>query len=376
MSLRYIAGLFFALMATVAHAQHHGAPPRGVVHFDLFADGDTLHLLTGDRRADRPGIALWYRRSTDAGATWSEPVRVNADGEDMFAPHPGENAQIAARGDVVLAMWTPIVDGKPRAPVTALSQDGGRTFVRAAGPAADGSDDYHPLPELGADARGFDAVWLHGARRDAEGHQGLHYAHSSDGKTWDAVQTVDAATCECCWNRLVANGVLYRAGGPRDMKFARRDGGQWSEGVEVGKFDWEFAGCPHTGGALASSADGKALHAIVWTGREDVAGLYYVASRDGGKRWGEPKRLGAKDAVDADITLARDGSLRAVWDTDSAIMSARSRDGGKTWSAPEPLSHGGERSRHPRAAGELTLWLEGPREATVLTSSRGPIATP
>lgn len=384
LSIRILAAAA-ALGAGVAFAAGgHHAPQLGVAHFDVFAEGDTLHLLTGYRSAESKGVALWYRRSTDGGASWSAPVRVNGDGAEMFAPHPGENPQIAARGARVLALWTPVVDGRPGAPVTALSEDGGKTFARAGNPATDGADDYHPLPELGAGPDGFHAVWLHGAKHDGTSTQGVHHALSSDGKAWGAVETIDSVTCECCWNRVVASddgvGVLYRGGAPRDMKFARGSGAKWSAGAPVGKFDWDFKGCPHTGGALAADAKGKALHALVWTGKEGAQGLYYSGSSDSGMRWSAPQRIGGDDAVDADLALAPDGALDAVWDTKAGIMGARSTDGGKTWSAPGPVSKGGARNRHPRtfatSKGAVTLWLEGSREATVLKSSRGAIDAP
>lgn len=372
---------FFALHAA-APGGHH-APQYGLAHFDVYADGDTLHLLAGYRSEGKPGVALWYRRSTDAGASWSAPVRVNAPEQGLFAPHPGENPQIAAHGDHVLAMWNSVdASGTPQALVTRVSDDGGKTFRDGANPASDGADDYHALAELGADAAGFHAVWLHGAKRgEAGSKQGLHYASSTDGVHWQAEQSVDAATCECCWNRIAAEAgnvsVLYRAGGPRDMKLAVRDGAAWHTSV-VGKFDWDYHGCPHAGGALA--ARGKALHALVWTGKEGRQGLYYLRSDDGGAAWNDPQRLGGAEAMDSDLAIAADGSLDAVWDAEGAILHAQSHDGGKTWSAPAALSQGGERNRHPRtlatAQGGLSVWVEGPREASRLRSSRGDIAPP
>lgn len=370
--------------AAESPAGHHGAPQLGVAHYDIFGEGDTLHLLTGYRVEGKKGVTLWYRRSVDGGATWLAPVRVNADGDDLFAPHPGENPQIAAHGDRVLVLWSSLRDGKPGSLVSMLSVDGGKTFKAGGNPAADGSFDYHPLPELGADAKGFHAVWLHGATHGGTEKQGVHYAHSSDGAVWTAMATIDRLTCECCWNRVVADGthvgVLYRGNEPRDMKFAVADQGLWTPGVAVGAFGWDFQGCPHVGGALAASADFKSLHALVWTEKEGKEGLYHVASSDAGRHWQEPQRLGGKNAIDADLARAADGSLTAVWDTDSAIQSAQSVDDGKTWSAPKAVSSGGERNRHPRTVwtskGTLTLWLEGARESTTLRSTGGAIAVP
>jgi hypothetical protein len=175
-------------------------------------------------------------------------------------------------------------------------------------------------------------------------------------------------------------GVLYRGAEPRDMKFSGKSGKQWSEGIQVGKFDWDFAGCPHTGGGLAQSPDGKRLHALVWTGLVGQQGLYYVASKDAGASWSEARRLGGEDAVDGDIALAPDGTLQAVWDNGATILGAGSSDGGASWSEPATISDGGERNRHPRMFttkyGPVTFWMEGKREATVLKSTAGVISMP
>ena len=105
-----------------------------------------------------------------------------------------------------------------------------------------------------------------------------------------------------------------------------------------------------------------------------------MASGDAGATWSEAHRLGAEDAVDSDLALAPDGTLRAVWDTKSAIIGASSRDGGVSWSEPEPISHEGEHNRHPRVfvtkAGVVAFWMEGARESTVLRSTAGVISMP
>jgi hypothetical protein len=232
--------------------------------------------------------------------------------------------------------------------------------------------------------QGFHAVWLHGATRGGSTPQGLHYASSTDGATWSTLRTIATPTCECCWNRVVAAsdlvGVLYRGGAPRDMMFTASRAGKWSAPVVAGAFDWAFEGCPHTGGALAAGADGASLHALVWTGKDGRAGLYYVGSSDRGKRWSDPKRLGGDDAVDSDLAIADDGTLVAAWDAKTGIAGSQSRDGGLSWSTPRALSPQGAVARHPRVvwtpSGFTTIWLHGTRASTTLRSNYGDIIVP
>lgn len=361
-------------------AQRTPPPPADLTEissFDVFADGDTVHLLVG--QGDKRGgpVKLLYRQSQDGGQQWSEPIQVNSKGETLMAPHPGENAQIAAHGQRVMAVWSEksAIPGERAGPLLSmLSEDGGKTWRSGGKPAGDETG-YHALPELSADRQGFHAVWLHGGARDSGTPQGLHYTHSVDGSAWAAATQIAPATCRCCWNRLVTTadqdvGVLYRAAAPRDMAFVRVGANRRSReanlpGVAVGAFGWEFEGCPHVGGALA--ADGKKLHALVWTGKDEAStGLYYSSSADGGAEWSEPARLGDAVARDSDIAVAADGRLVALWGAASAggmhVAQTQSTDQGKTWSEPKVISDDTAMASHPRvlatAKGVTSFWLE------------------
>lgn len=354
-----------ALLAasTVAHAQHRGAKPPGLAHYDVFADAGALHLLLGERTPS--GMSLKYRRSDDGGATWSAAVPVTGEGDSVFAPHPGETAQIAARDGRLLAIWTEAngENGRGGTVASAVSTDGGKTWKRAATPANDGSTQYHALVELGAGASGFHAVWLHG---EDEAVSTVNYAHSPDGATWGAAQRIDDSSCQCCWNRIVETGdgvgVLYRDGAPRDMSYASLSAGRWTTSP-VGAFAWDFKGCPHVGGALAAKDD--ALHALVWTGVDaERSGLYHLASNDG-KAWSEPARIAGGDATMSDLAIGADGTLTALWarsvDGGSVIERATSKDG-ESWAAARAVSNTKARATQPRilASGDAlaTFWVE------------------
>jgi hypothetical protein len=290
--------------------------------------------------------------------------------------------QIAADGDRLLAVWTApgtsLWGGGPLA--SALSADGGRTWTPGPAPADDGTTDGHNYVDAVADGRGaFHLVWLD----DRDGSRGLRAARSTDGgRTWSANKTIDGETCECCWNRLAAGPdgvvrVLYRDRLPdRDMIVAASAAGgeSWRRLGAAGDFDWVFDGCPHAGGGLAvsgvASKGGEQgavprLSALVWTGAEGKAGLWLVASADGGRSWSEPRRMGSDRARNADLAAAG-GRLVAAWDQDRRIHAAVSDDGGATWGDPEPLTEAGRTATHPLvvAAGDgaLVLWTEAPED--------------
>jgi hypothetical protein len=122
--------------------------------------------------------------------------------------------------------------------------------------------------------------------------------------------------------------------------------------------------CPHTGGALVAGAAGQ-LHALSWTGREGAAGLYAVASEDGGKTWKRTYRMGGGTAQRGDLA-ARGAALAAVWDENTAsgvaVFASLSADGGAAWSPPRRLSAEGAHATHPRVAavtgGFVAFWTE------------------
>jgi hypothetical protein len=349
-----------------AHAAGHGthAAASGVTSLDVYADRGAVHLLIGTERDGR--VRLNYLRSDDEGRTWSEPVRVDEGGPRPHGPVRGNDAQIAASGENLLAVWTTAGTGfmgsGPLA--TAVSRDGGRTWAPAQNPADDGSTAGHGFVDAVADEDGsFHLVWLDGR----SGRQGLIYARSDDGgKTWGRNRVLDPETCECCWSTLLADSgrinVLYRDKSPRDMKIVSSTdrGRTWSAPEPVDGFQWEFDGCPHVGGGLSVDADGR-LHATAWTAREGVRGLHHYIGTPGEPRW-RPLETNWSDAARHSDLASAGRSLARVWDAQGAVFVAISRDSGESWSEPRRLSAKEASATHPRvvSAGKtlLVFWTE------------------
>lgn len=391
-----------------SHAGHmSGASAKsalGVVSLDVFAEGATLHLLIADRTAAGRSPAMRYQRSDDGGATWGEPVPVGVGQPGPDPAHRGLDAQIAASGKKLVAMWTTGAETRfGRGPLaTAISDDGGKTWHAGPNPADDGLATDHAFADVTADDAGnFHAVWLDGRERGVDAlksaaaapdskaagnstsaGKGLRYARSTDGgRTWSANVTLDAQCCECCWNTLLAlpGGVvhvLYRDRDPRDMSLiSSTDGGKtWGESATVGAFNWAFDGCPHVGGALAATgADGKSLVATVWTAKgADALGVFAVAlnSSANAAAPSSPAQLGGPQSSRPDIAAGADGTVVASWDAyvedaehpGNRAFAAKSPDGGKTWSKPITLSDAGASATYPRvvsvASGFRVFWTE------------------
>ena len=135
------------------------------------------------------------------------------------------------------------------------------------------------------------------------------------------------------------------------------------------------------------ATDGDTIHLLSGQGKKGAAeiALFHRLSKDGGT-WSKPRRLGSEDAKNADLAVAADASLVAVWDdrsgAGSPLRMARSRDAGANWSAVETIAANRD-ATHPRVVatsrGTLTLWFEGqPWSGAKLMANGRPIesATP
>ena len=358
------------------HGAEHGhaaGSNRSVLSVDVYASGDTVDLLTAENAGANAAPALWYRRSVDGGKSWSQPARVDEGMPIPHRPHRSNDPQVASSGTRVIAVWGSAGRGfKSSGPmVTALSNDGGKTWKRGPNPADDNRHDGHGFADLIARDGRFHLTWLD----SRSGAQGVRYARSDDGGArWSANASVQPGTCECCWNTLLAGAdrrvyLLFRGKGPRDMGIATSldDGAKWNPGGVVGAFNWQIEACPHTGGSLALTGKGGAerVHALVWTGKAEQRGVHYLMSEDGGAKWNPRARLGGEYAQRADLA-ARGGELAAVWDEaigqGGAVFLSRSRDGGGAWSKPVKLSSDAASAVYPRivatASGLLVVWTE------------------
>ena len=349
-----------------------GLPVQNLISYDLYADGPVLHAMFSTATADPKQPYIGYLSSDDDGRHWSAPIALGQYVRATIESMAGNDLQIAASGDTLLAIWQVTGEIPGMGPLAAMySKDGGQTWVAGANPTGSEGDQSHP--DLVADSDGrFHLIWLDD--RDENGYQGVRYARSSDaGQHWELAQTVDESSCSCCWNRLITGpdgqlNALYRDMEPRDMALAQSmDGGKsWRRISTVGEFNWIFDGCPHNGGALIRT-ESQTLHALAWTGAEHKSGLYYLRSADNGKNWSLPQAMrGEALAFHGDIAAGDEGRLIAIWDAmgadGSVVVISESVDNGRNWSASRQISTVGGSAVFPRIiatrSGFLAMWSE------------------
>lgn len=274
----------------------------------LELSGQTLHLIWPDSRNGT--WEMYYKRSRDAGKTWGEDARLTP-GVDLFrlgTAVSGTNVH-AAWGSRSLLEKVPVTGwtwtwGEI---YYKRSTDDGATWekdVRLTQPDASAM-----RPGIAVSGQYVHVAWFD--RRDAKRIPGydwdIYYKRSTDGgATWgpdvrmsrtpehsrhpQVVATAGGTVC-CIWedgqvlagSRMVGDPALYAA-------VSRDNGGTWGKPQRI-----TYVNAP---GGFATHpkayACGARVH-LVWTDSPEGIGrpsaAYYMTSPDGGLTWGEPERL-------------------------------------------------------------------------------------
>jgi len=222
---------------------------------------------------------IFYKRSTDSGASWSVPVRLTWNITVSMFPSVATDS-----GNLAHVVWQEFILGKgeifyKRSVEGGVSWSGLNRLTWNAGASA--------YPSIAADSSGsIHVVWMD----NTPGNYEIFYKRSTDsGITWSGL------------TRLT-----------------------WNAGVS------EFP-------VIATNSSG-ALH-VVW--QEYVTGYYqivYKHSSDGGTSWSEPTRLTWNAGATGIPTIAADssGGVHVLWHDNTPgnyeIFYKRSTDSGTTWS--------------------------------------------
>lgn len=317
--------------------------------------------------------AIAWVSAPDGGSDGVLNVRVGGrvatlrDALGPIEPHGEAPPKLAWATDGSLhALWVvgKVVPGR-RFPVSALrharSTDGGATWSAPVTVTDDtlvfGSHNFHALHT--AEDGGIIAAWLDGR----EGQSAAFLARSDDGgATWGKnVRISMGEACPCCRTAIAsaADGSVWVAwrtvleGNVRDIVVARsRDGGRsFGEAKRVHADGWVFPGCPHAGPSLIADAAGR-LHISWWTGKEDRAAVWYARSDDG-ETFGSPVALspiGTPRPVHVQLDVRGDTVL-AAWDDDLGhgirVFARFSFDAGASFTPAKVLSDSGQAASFP-----------------------------
>jgi hypothetical protein len=272
-------------------------PNAGIQPEAVVDSRGVLHLLYFS--GEPAGGDLFYVRSTDLGATFPAPVRVNSQPASAIATGTIRGGQLAlGRNGRVHVAWNGSDRALPRGAMNPDMKKPGAPFLYARStPNGTGFEPQRNLNlhvysldgggAIAADTAGHVYAAWHGNKEGGargEDHRAIWLARSmDDGATfaqaapaWDT----PTGTCSCCQTRLLASSstglaLLYRSAADltnRDVYLlTSRNNGRSFAGSRV--HPWSINVCPMTSMSLATAA-GRVMAA--W----ETAGQVYLGTVD------------------------------------------------------------------------------------------------
>ena len=285
---------------------------------------------------------VYYARSSDGGRTFSTPIRVNAtDGEVWGFSVSKPSVGVGPTGTVHVAYPANEISDTNGKPVAVMhyvrSTDAGKTFSKPLRLNTNPPEDLSAAVHGGlAQAQAFAtlsvgpegnvyAAWLDTRVMTTQSSVSSTYMAISrdDGKTWEPEhEAFGAESCPCCQltSTVGTAGELYvasrvvHAGNHREPTVAvSHDGAKtFSKRVGVSGPAWVLDGCPLKPTALAAS--GKVVHTAVFNGAVQPTGVLYSRSTDGAQTFGEAVKLHPEATISDAPTLAASGDTAyAFW---------------------------------------------------------------
>jgi hypothetical protein len=303
------------------------------------------------------GGHAYVTHSDDRGASFSPPVRVNAQAEEIETNGEGRPKLALGREGEVYVSWTKMTGRFAGDIRFSRSLDGGAGFEPAITVNDDDLDAGQRFDALLVDETGdVYLAWVDKRDREAarardEEYRGaaVYYTLSTDrGASFAPNRRVAHHACECCRLAVAAApgggaAMLWRhvfTPSIRDHAFALL-GPAGADPVRRASHEgWEIDGCPHHGPAVAPAA-GAGYH-MTWFTAADARPRIYYGLLD--RQSGETRNL--REIAGARAThpyIAGTGDLVViVWKELDAgrttVHGAISTDGGETWSDRRSLA--------------------------------------
>ncbi len=352
---------------------------------------------------------LWFARSTDGGATFTAPVRVNTTAGAVWG-FPVSKPRVRVSPDGAIHVFYPgnnteARTGKPIVlPMYTRSTDDGRTFaapvVVGSMPDSDHSDivsgglaNAECFGTMTIDERGgVYAYWIDTRDMTKENPDGKIFSAVSydNGRSFGKdFEVFPADACPCCQitatthdGRIYMGSRQVSAEGNRDSVVAVSTdrGKSFQRRVRWGGARWKIEGCPLKPTALA--VDGRFVYAAAFDGGANPQGAYFSRSTNGGESFEPAVQLHPGAAVsDAPVVSVLDGQVVVAWHAKTGgerrIHVSVSLDRGRTFSAPAEIPAPAGTGIYPvvanRAGGIQIAWQQGDAIVTQLLSASDPL---
>jgi len=306
---------------------------------------DTLHVVWQD---DTPGnLEIYYRRSTDSGATWSAVRRLTWTADD--SRHP---AMAIDSSDVIHVVWD---DDTPAGMDIYYknSQDGGDTW--SASQRITWTPGFSFKPAIAIDSSdAIHVVWFDYAAADPE----IYYKNGQDGgDTWSASRRLTWTSGASFVPAIAAPGSVHivwedETPDPAEIYYkSSPDGGStWNA---TRRITWTSGGSFMPAITVDSNPH---IHVAWYDNTPGNLEIYYERSEDDGATWSASRRLTWTGGGSRDISLAVDSgdALHMAWYDDtpgaSEIYYKRSTDGGSTWGVAQRVTWTSDTSSTPALA--------------------------
>jgi len=356
-------------------------PPTNVTRTPGFSTGSVkadaagvLHMVTDDDSASVTGSDVFYRRSTDGGATFSAPLKLNPPTTYAY-----ESAFTIDPTGRIFVVWSGrgSVDPTPRI-YFVKSTDGGATFSTAA--PVNGTGGYAVLPNIAADRNGNLVVaWF-----DVSGAYVVGWSRSTNaGASFTTpVPVYDGPS------------VFVRPALAIDSKNdAYLAWTQETSTTSVIRLAVSKAGAAFGSPATVSDTSAVTFAPDLAVGPDDSVGLVYYTraatgvtlqnrqitfarSTNAGAAFSSPVTLSAAadQAYVPAVAFEASGAIDVAWeefdanDVQSDVFVARSKDGGTTFSPPVNLSQNGGFSG---SSADPVDSIGGPGRAAISTGANG-----
>jgi hypothetical protein len=271
------------------------------------------------------GHALLY--SILEGGSWSQPESV-AHGDNWFVNWADFPSVIPVSGSLWAAHWLvrQPAGGYAYDVLLSTSSDAGATWAEPVKPHNDGTPTEHGFVTIFSHDAGIGLVWLDGRGMAQEPVPGgppagmtLRAATYSGELQVAGENLVDELICDCCQTdvALTARGALavYRnrtRNETRDIYAARFENGAWQPGYPVAADGWNIDGCPVNGPAI--EADGDEVAVAWFTAANGEPKVRLARSHDSGETFSAPV-----DVTDNEIfgrvglAMLGDGVVAVSW---------------------------------------------------------------
>ena len=278
--------------------------------------GAKVHVVWEDNR-DIDWYDVYYKRSTDGGATWGGDTKLSTNGL-AFGP------SVAAIGDTVHVVWDGLPSETPGEPLEvyyARSTDGGVTWDSVTR-LTNAPEDYAWQPAVAAAGAGVHIAWYDGRNGPANPAE-IYYKRSTDaGATWNDDERLTDSAPTSQWVSIAAVGdrvhVVWsdtRDGGTNEIyyKCSTDNGATWPASPEGDK---RLTSPDNEASYFPSIAVTDTNVHVAWCDWRDGSGeVYYKCSTDGGATWGSDTGLSVGDSKQSrhpSIAVAGPG-LHVAW---------------------------------------------------------------